>query len=68
MDFSSLASGLVTAKAAQRQTSIAARVMKMNAAAEGAVADLLRATDDTGRAAAAQGTGKLTGKFLDIKA
>jgi hypothetical protein len=68
MDVASLAPGLVTAKAAQTQTSIAARMMKMNAAAEGAVADLLRAADDTGRAAAAQGTGKLTGKLLDITA
>jgi hypothetical protein len=64
MHVSSLASGLVAAKAAQIETSIAARIMTMNAAAEGSVADLLREADDNGRAVAAEGTGKL----LDITA
>jgi hypothetical protein len=64
MDVSSLASGLVAAKAAQTQSSVAARIMKMNAAAEGSVAALLRTADDNGRAAAAEGTGRI----LDITA
>jgi len=64
MDVSSLASGPIAAKAAQTHISIAARLMKMNAAAESGVADLLRAANDNGRAVAAEGTGKL----LDITA
>ena len=67
MDIASIAAGLLGAKAAQTQTTLAARMMKMDAQADSAIVELLQVAEKGAKSlasAAAPGMGTV----LDILA
>jgi hypothetical protein len=68
MDASSIAAILMAGRAAQTQTMIAARLMKMDTAADGAIVDLLRQSQDSGQTAIRAATGAGIGQAVDISA
>jgi hypothetical protein len=64
MDVTSLAAAFAGAKTAQLQIAVAAKMMKMNADAQGSVSQLLEAAQDNVKALAATAAG--IGGNLDI--
>lgn len=68
MDASSIAAVLMAGRAAQTQTSIAARLMKMDAASDAAIVDLLQQSQASGEQAIRAATGAGIGQAVDVSA